>query len=232
MMKSSSRIIKKDAGAERAMSFDSFFSKDQFGEVSEEQVRIRAEIAQLKVDAEAEAEKIINEAKKQAVVEQQSGFEEGLRKGLEKVVPLENMLHNLVKEMQEFKDHYPLQLEPEVVAIVNTIASKIIKDKLDNDQEVVIRNVKAAFKELTDKEFIRIRVHNSDHDKLQEFKPQLIDSFHEIRKLEIVVDESVDVGGCIIETNEGTIDATVKKQMKKLHGLISCETVASQMHVL
>jgi len=231
-MKSSSRIIKKDAGADRAMSFDSFFSGDQFAEVTDEQIRIRTEIAKMKKDAELEAETIVNEAKKQAVLEQQSGFEEGIRKGLETIKPLENMLENLVKEIQDFRDHYPLQLEPEVVQIVKTIASKIIKDKLENDAEIVVRNVQAAFKELTDKEFIKIRVHANDFQKLQEFKPQLIDSFHDIRTLEIITDESVDVGGCIIETNEGTIDATVKNQMRKLHGLISCETVASQIHVL
>ncbi len=231
-MKSSSKIIKKDAGADRALSFDSFFSGDQFAEVNEEQVRLRQELEQLKRDAQTEAEAIVNEAKKQAVVEQQAGFEEGIRKGLEKVVPFQNMLENMVKELQEFKENYPIQLEPEVVSIIRTISTKVIKDKLENDTEIVVRNVQAAFKELTDKECIKIRVHEQDHARIQEFKPQLLDSFHEIRDLEIVIDESVDIGGCIIETNEGTIDATVKNQFKKLHGLISCEAVASQMHIL
>jgi flagellar assembly protein FliH len=231
-MKSSSRIIKKDAGAERAQTFDSFFAGDHFAEVTDEQVRVRAEIAKMKKDAQTEAEKIVNEARKQAVIEQQSGFEEGIRRGLETILPLEAMLKKLVHEISEFKEYYPCHLEPEVVQMVRTISMKIIKDKLETDTDIVVRNVQSAFKELTDKEYIKIRVNAKDFQKLEEFKPNLIDSFHAIKSLEIVTDESVDIGGCIIETNEGTIDATIKNQMRKLHGLISCEAVATQMHIV
>ena len=231
-MNSLSRIIKKDDGAERAQSFDSYFAHDDFNEVSEEEAQTKKEIKQLRLDAQKEAEVIINQAKKDAVKEQQSGFEEGLRRGMETVKPLENMLENLVGEITAFKDNLPQRLEPEVVSIVLNISAKIIKDTLETDRDVIVRNVQHAFRELADKSFIKIRIHSEDYNRMNDFKPQILEQFHDIEKMEIVADESIDRGGAVIETNEGSIDATIKNQMQKLHGLISCETVASQMNVL
>jgi len=231
-MSSLSRIIKKDKGTERAQSFDAFLGDDQFIAAGGEQMRNRTQSKKIVGDARAEAEHISNEAKRQAACEQQSGFEEGIRRGLETIAPIENMLKNVVHELTEFKDHYPHQLEPEVIRMVLDVSTKIIKDRLSKDKDIVIRTVQAAFKELTDREYIKVRVHSEDYQHLNKYKPQLLESFHEINKFDLVIDEAVDRGGCIIETNEGTIDATIKNQMKKLHGLISCEAVASQMHVL
>jgi flagellar assembly protein FliH len=231
-MSSLSRIIKKNNGAERAQSFDSFFSDESFGEVSEEQHSARAEARAIVEAAREEAERIINDAKKQAICEQQSGFEEGLRRGLDTIKPIEALLHTIVEDFTVFQKNYSHQLEPEVVKMVSDISAKIIKDKLADDQEIVVRTVHAAFQELADKEYIKLRVHADDLARLKEYKQQLLDSFHEIKKFEIVVDDAVDRGGCIIETHEGSIDATIKNQMKKLYGLISCEAVAAQMHIL
>jgi flagellar assembly protein FliH len=148
------------------------------------------------------------------------------------IAPIENALKDILQELSAFRENYPHQLEPEVVRMVLNVSKKIIKDKLETDKEIVVRTVQAAFQELTDKEYIKVRVNAEDYQRLNEYKPQLLELFHEINKFDLVVDEAVDRGGCIIETNEGAIDATIKNQMKKLHGLISCEAVASQMHVV
>ena len=89
--------------------------------------------------------------------------------------------------------------------------------------------MKDAFKEITDKEYIKLCVHSDDLALMQEFQPQLLEMFHDIQKIEIVSDECVDRGGCIIETNEGSIDATIKTQLQQLYGLITSETFAANL---
>ena len=228
-MKSSSRIIKKREAEKRVQSYDSFFSAEAFDKETIERKKLEEYIRIAKEQAHKEAETIINEAKKQAVCEQQAGFEEGLRQGLEKVKPLEACLSSMINEVKTFTDTYPVKLEPEVVAIIMNVCSRIIKDSVEKDKEVVLRNVQAAFSEIADKEYIKIRCHIDDVALLREFQPSLIDAFHEIKKLEVVADESVDHGGCIIETNEGNIDATIKTQLKKMQGVITCEAVVSSL---
>ncbi len=231
-MKSSSKIIKKKDAEDKVKSYDGFFRSANFDPEEALAAERQSKADKIKLNAEMEAEKIISEAKANALMEEQSAFEEGLRKGLEKMKPLEEFLNNVARELDGFKDYYPHKLEPEMVNLVMSIANKIIKDKLDDDREIIVRNVQDAFKELTDKEFVKIRVHAEDLEMLSQFKPELLDLFHEIKKMEIVVDEVVDRGGCIIETNEGTIDATIRNQMKKLRGLISCESSLCQMKVM
>ena len=228
---SKSKIIKNHGAASPVSQFDIFFSEDRSIEDSHIQKRHQTSLRHMKVKAQEEAQRIINEAKKQSVIEQQSGFEEGLRNGLEKIKPLEEQLRRMIEEMESFKKVYLKHLEPEAVNMIINICNKIIKDKLEHDRKIVIRNVRAVFKELTDKECIKIRIHADDVVLMHEFKPQLLEMFHDIQKLEIVADEHVDRGGCIIETNEGSVDATIKTQMKKLNGLITCETFASQLQI-
>jgi len=225
----SSRIIKNRENKHLDEQVDIFFSEKRFLENQEKEDPRHDYFAQLKKQAHEEAERIVQEAKKQAVVEQQSGFEKGLCRGLETIKPLQEMLAQLISEMKYFIEQYPSQLEPQVMDLVINICSKIIKDKLASDRKIVLRTVQHAFKELTDKECIKIRVHAGDVGLLRKFQPQLLDMFHEIKKLEVVSDDTVDQGGCIIETNEGNIDATIRNQLKKLSGLVTSETFAAHM---
>jgi len=229
--KSLSRIIKKDEATERSKSFDAFFADLHF--VSHEKKdSYKDHVNKIKLEAQAEAENIVNEARKQAVIEQQSGFEEGLRQGLEHIKPLEALLGGLAEEIKLFKEQYPKLIEPAVVQMVMQICNKIIKDTLEKDREVVLRTVRHAFNELTDKEFIKIRVHKNDRAILQKFQGSLMERFHEIKKLEIVIDDSVDQGGCIIETNEGNIDATIKTQLNKMCHVIMSDSSVTPSEVL
>ncbi len=229
---SKSKIIKSEHASSKESQFDIFFSEERLIGDSHIQKKHQTSLRQIKQRAEEEAQKIINEAKKQSIVEQQSGFEEGLRKGLEKIKNLEQILTKLIEEIKDFKKNHLLQIEPEVVNLSMNICSKIIKDKLESDREIVIRNIRAAFKELTDKEYIKIRINADDLALVREFKPGLLEMFHEIKKLEVVSDDCVDKGGCIIETNEGSVDATIKTQMKKLYELITSEISTSHVHLV
>ncbi|MBU1864642.1 MAG: hypothetical protein KKH94_13360 [Candidatus Omnitrophica bacterium] len=230
-MKSLSKIIKRHESPLHEKEFDIFFSEERLMDDPGNQNKHHEYIKQHKMKAREEAEIIINEAKKQAIAEHQSGFEEGLRKGLEKLKPLEEMLRDTLTKINHFAEQYPHQLEPKVVNLILHIASKIIKDKLESDRNIVIRTVQDTFKEITDKEYIKIRVHCEDIALMRKFQPQLLEMFHDIKKIEIVADDIVDKGGCIIETNEGRVDATIKTQLQKLYGAITDETFASRMYM-
>jgi len=80
-MKSLSKIIKKHATSDCTEQFDVFFSEKRSIKQTAEHDKYQTYIQQIKVQAHEEAERIINEAKKQAISEQQTGFEEGLRQG-------------------------------------------------------------------------------------------------------------------------------------------------------
>ncbi len=217
-----SRIIKKDEADKRVKSYGNYFIRHNiFGAESIEDKALR-ELKELRIKAEAEAEKIVNEARRKAILEEENGFAEGIKRGLEGIKPLESALKSLLNELKDFCNNYPANIEREIARLSAVIAGRIIKEKVDADDEVVVRNVRAAFEEITDKEFIKIRVNKYDFELMNKFKKEIIESFHEIKGVEIIVDDAVDGGGCIIETKEGSLDATLKGQYKMLVDNIVC----------
>ena len=222
-----SKIIKKKDTQE----INAFFSQERFIEARTDDKQRRELLKKITLKAEKEAEQIINDAKKQIIAEQQAGFEEGLRRGLEKVQSLEPLLKGLLEEIKNYRDNYESDLEPQLIKLVMNVCNKILKDKLESDRELIVRTVQDAFREITDKEFIKIRVHHSDLELMREFQPKLLETFHEIKDFEVVPDESVGKGGCILETNEGSVDATMKTQMQKIFDAMKCETAVAGMRV-
>lgn len=226
-MRSLSKIIKKkDADA-----IGNFFSRERFVEARTDDKEKRELMQKIKKQAEADAAQILNESKKQAAAEQQSAYQEGLRQGIEKVAPLEGVLTSVLKEIKEFKDSYATELEPQLVDLVVQISGKILKDKMQEDRDLIVRTVHDAFNHITDREFIRIRLNTSDYDLLNAHRQELCAKFHEIRDLELVADDNIEQGGCILETNEGHVDATMRTQIDRVFNALTCESAIAGMRV-
>lgn len=218
-----SKIIKQKDSVVSHQNIGVFFSEDRFISTDNEYNEKLTRLHELRTKAETEAEHIVNEAKKQAIIEEQNGFDEGVRRAIESMKPIEATLSALQKELKDSIVKYPAQLEPEVIKLVMHISRKVIKHHVEKDDELVVRTVRDAFKEITDRRYVKIRLHRDSVETMQKFRPELLQSFHDIKKLEIVADESIDRGGCIVETDEGNIDATIQTQLDNIEKLFVCD---------
>jgi flagellar assembly protein FliH len=222
-MKSLSNIIKYDEECGKNKQVDIFFSEDRFTPPHDSKSGLHAQMREVRHKAENEAQEILNNAKKQAVQEVQHGFEEGIQKGLLLVHPLQAALQAMSSELKEFMTSHGKCLEPHLVNMVLAISQKVIKSALESDKEVVVRTVNDALCHLIDKEQITVRVNSQDFQLMKQFEPQLLETFTDIRQITIAEDASVGRGGCIIETLQGTIDATIEKQYERIRELMSAD---------
>ena len=77
----------------------------------------------------------------------------------------------------------------------------------------IIRN---ALRRVVDKENVRIRVSMSDSARVRGAKDDIMGIVDGLRHLEIIDDRRVGDGGCVIETNAGTIDAKIETQLAEV----------------
>ena len=106
--------------------------------------------------------------------------------------------------------------ETEMVALALDIARQVIKTEVAENPAVIHAVLANALRRITDKDNVRVRVSVSDAPRVKEAREDLMEVVDGLRFIEIVADRRVGDGGCVIETNAGTIDAKIETQIAEV----------------
>ena len=119
------------------------------------------------------------------------------------------------------------EMEPEIIGLVFEIARKVIKMEVEINRDAAIEVVKNALRRVADTTSLRIRVHADDLQTVRANREELYTLVDNIRQVEIVEDRRVGPGGCIVETDAGTIDARIETQLAEVRKLLE-QTVSER----
>ncbi|HPE85046.1 MAG TPA: FliH/SctL family protein [Chlamydiales bacterium] len=133
------------------------------------------------------------------------GFQEGLNQLNEHILQFENQIKHLRHETQ--KQILPLALKA---------AKKIVNRELEVDPNVIIDIVTGALRPVTQYKQVKIYVHKSDKEILEKEKDNIKKILDQVQSFSIVERDDVEVGGCIIETEAGIINASLENQWRSL----------------
>ena len=86
--------------------------------------------------------------------------------------------------------------------------------EIATNKEVVINVVKEAIKKVVDHGKIIIKVNPSDLQLINNSDRQFLNFVDNIENITFEGDETISVGGCVIETDFGDIDARIEKQFQ------------------
>ena len=159
-------------------------------------------------DAERRARRLVEdsqtEAKKAITVARNHGREDALEQ-----------FNSLLLEAAEVRKESLQAAEKELLALSIKIAEKIIGRELERDPETLLDIVEAALENARQKQNIVIRVNSNDlalvQDNLDRLKASSRSHF-----VDVAVDPRVEQGGCLIESEVGTVDARLETQLKVL----------------
>lgn len=148
-----------------------------------------------------------------------SSYEEGFREGRhheqKQISQLINALKRAVMDLEAKKETMVEQTEKEIAKIVIAVARKIVKKEINQDPDVVVRVAREALERVMDVQSITVRVNPLDWEKLKEVQPELL-SLSSGQSLHIEKDKTIERGGTIVETGNGTIDARIEQQIEAL----------------
>ena len=107
-----------------------------------------------------------------------------------------------------------LQIEKEVAELALAIAQKVICREVATDKETVVCVAKEALAKVDDPGNITIKMNPADLQFINETKYQLANLVTDVNSITFEGEESIQSGGCIIETELGEIDARIEKQLE------------------
>jgi flagellar assembly protein FliH len=158
--------------------------------------------------------KIFESVRKEAFAKgMQEGFAVGMEKAKEYAQEDKQKFLKLMESFNHALEQSDEQIADDVLALALEIAKAMLKVKLNIDNAAVLPVVMDAIHYLPYvQKSVRILVHHDDAQILREYLAEEIASQH----WQIQVDNSVERGGCIVETGANQIDATNGVRWKRI----------------
>ena len=180
---------------------------------------IKNQARKIRNDARAQADKLIADTKRESeellktVHEeaQKSGYDDGYKDGKA----------DGIQDAKEQTAEYFIRAEDDVVKVVMLAIEKILPQHFLDVPQVVLPVVREAIKHVRDQKEIKIHVEPYSYDLIlmarSEFQSMLTDG---TAIIEIVSDEALKPGDCVIETPNGDVDARLSTQLNLMKSAI------------
>lgn len=157
---------------------------------------------------------LVSRAQEEAVQIKQNAYQEGYNLGLQQATTEIDNFKNVLGAFMGAEDKVFNLIAPNILELSMSIAQKVIKHEAKIDVQIVEDTVMDALKMLSKNEpKIVLRVNPIQVQYLKDTLPEKIKSLGMETKLSVLSDEAVAEGGCIIQTNNGMIDATIEAQL-------------------
>ena len=174
----------------------------------------RHEAAKIISQAEENAVNIALAAGEKAESEVQSRFAEEVAAS---AAEIRQQLAETIERISGLSSVITNRLEADLVTLALQIAKKIVAREVTIDREIALTLVKISLGKLHNRSVAEVHLNPEDFSFVQAHREKL-----DFRgSLELVEDRSIPVGGCLIHTETGDIDARIESQFEEIaHGLL------------
>ena len=168
---------------------------------------------------------LVSRAQEESENIKKSAFEEGYRLGLEKASEDLDVFRKELSNFMNAKQDVFEYIAPDILEISVDIAKKIIKKEVESDPQVLINTIVDVLRTVSKNEAkINIRVHPQSVQIIKDTIPNIIYQFGIDSKINVISDPSITEGGCVFQTSNGIVDASIDTQMeiikKALQGIV------------
>lgn len=168
-----------------------------------------------------EYEKRLQKAEKDSFAK---GISEGIRTGGDQVrqESIKNIeaLQNQLKEVSSLRKSILEKAEKDILTLSISIAEKVLHHEITINQDTVQNILKAAMKNILDRDNIKVRLHPQDFKYMLDKKEDFLQGFDGIKNIVFEEDGGIIKGGALIETQFGEVDARIDRQFAEVKSLL------------
>lgn len=158
---------------------------------------------------------LVSRAQEEAVQIRQSAYQEGFNAGLQQAQEDIANFRNVLGAFMGADERVFNEIAPNILELAMEIAQKIIKHEIKTDPQIVIDTVMDVMKTLSKNEpKIVLRVNPVQVQYIKDTLPEQIRLLGMETKLSVLSDEGITEGGCIVQTNNGVVDASIEAQLE------------------
>jgi flagellar assembly protein FliH len=149
-----------------------------------------------------------------------NGFRQGEKAGLEaaekKLEASMKRYADAVLEIGKLKPALYRQVESEVVRLALEVAKKIVHREVSVDREIIQTLIKVALGHVAVKSPVTVHLHPADHNLVLERRTTSARAGENGQEIILLADNSIELGGCLIETECGDVDARIGEKFREV----------------
>ena len=158
---------------------------------------------------------LISRAQEEADTIKETAAKEGYRAGIEQaesdILALRSKIADFISSKQEVFEF----IAPDILEISVDIARKIIKKEVEQDPQVILNSIVDVMRTMSKEEpRITVKLNPLQVDLVKTELPEYISSMGIDAKITVIGDDSIEEGGCILNTNNGIVDASINTQLE------------------
>ena len=123
-------------------------------------------------------------------------------------------VYNILKEFDDKFVELEKSFERLVIVTSFEMAKKVVQHEIESSS-VINENVKISINKIIGANEVHLKMHSLDIEELNEASKNLIHS-SSFNRIKIEPDERIERGGCLIETEIGSVDARISTQLNEL----------------
>ncbi|MBO8129736.1 MAG: flagellar biosynthesis protein [Peptococcaceae bacterium] len=178
----------------------------------------------LREKARQEAAAILAEAQKEAGDIKEKARQDGYRQGRQEAAremeaqrrAVQEQARDLLRAAEEKRREILRGLEEEIVDLIVETAEKLVMQQLSRDPQAVRAVVQEAIALVRDRAQVYVYAHPEDVPVLEESRDELLAALRPNAVLHIVPDKGLRRGGCLVDTPQGMVDATLDTRLEAI----------------
>ena len=174
--------------------------------------------------AKAEASRLLDEAKQRAQIlyadNKSKGYEDGLaecqREFDEKEISLRQELSDKESALKSKYDAYSKELESDLIDAIIQVFNKVFKIQFDDKKDILFHLVENTMSNIEVGNEFRIHVAHSNYKFMMSHLAEIQERIGNDIDIEVVNDANLDTSGCFIETSFGVFDCGIDMELNNL----------------
>jgi flagellar assembly protein FliH len=142
------------------------------------------------------------------------GEKAGLESGAKKIESLRRMLDEAVEALRHARNRIQRDTEKEILELVLAVAGRIVGHEVQTNREAIVAVVREALQKVENQDTVVIKINPADIDFLDRLRLPFSGHSRNPDGYRIEADDSIGIGGCLIETDGGDIDARIESRLR------------------
>ncbi len=160
---------------------------------------------------------IISRAHEEANSIRENAAKEGFEYGLNQANQEINQVQDAMGDFLKAKEIAYADVSKDIIDIALKVAEKIIKIEAACDETIILKIIEDVVKEIgSNASSIIIKTSPDSVDIVRENIPKIFTGGNSNAKIDVVPDNTIDAGSCIVITNNGIVDASFQTQLSVL----------------
>ncbi len=152
------------------------------------------------------------------------GIQDCMRNMEEDYLSSTKSLMTICEEMNQIREIILNNSMGEMQNLVFKIAEKIIRFSVTEQNETINKTVEEAIRKAVKSDEFVIQVNPGDFEVINDKSAELVNSLSGLENIVFKADPSIERGGCKIESDNCTVDATIDNQLELIKGKIRKNT--------